>query len=91
MAELTIRPDEIREALETLITRAREVHSAQQPAASMISLGPDARVTNRWVPIQRVGLYVPGGQAVYPSSVVMNVVPAQVAGCASIAVSSPWS
>ena len=80
---------QIREALETLITRAREVHSAQQPAASMISPGPDARVTNRWVPIQRVGLYVPGGQAVYPSSVVMNVVPAQVAGVSSLAIASP--
>ena len=50
---------------------------------------PAARVTERWIPVARVGLYVPGGLAVYPSSVVMNVVPAQVAGVESIAVFSP--
>ena len=72
-----------------MITRAREVHNAQLPAASMVSPGPDARVTNRWAPIRRVGLYVPGGQAVYPSSVVMNVIPAQVAGVTSLAIASP--
>jgi len=80
---------EVRAALEELITRAREVHNAQLPAASMVSPGPDARVTNRWAPIRRVGLYVPGGQAVYPSSVVMNVIPAQVAGVTSLAIASP--
>lgn len=81
--------DSVRQALDTLILRAREVHTAQLPAASVVSPGPDAKVTNRWVPIQRVGLYVPGGQAVYPSSVVMNVVPAQVAGVQSLAIASP--
>lgn len=79
----------IREALEELISRAHEVHTAQLPAASVISPGPDSRITNRWVPVRRVGLYVPGGQAVYPSSVVMNVVPAQVAGVESLAITSP--
>ena len=79
----------IREALEELNTRAREVHAAQLPAASVISPGPDSRITNRWVPVRRVGLYVPGGQAVYPSSVVMNVVPAQVAGVESLTITSP--
>ncbi|GAA1138445.1 histidinol dehydrogenase [Nesterenkonia lutea] len=79
----------VRAALETLILRTREVHNAQLPAASVVSPGPDARVTNRWAPIRRVGLYVPGGQAVYPSSVVMNVVPAQVAGVTSLAIASP--
>ncbi|MGL5850269.1 MAG: histidinol dehydrogenase, partial [Phycicoccus sp.] len=48
-----------------------------------------ATVTERWVPVDRVGLYVPGGLAVYPSSVVMNVVPAQLAGVPSLAVASP--
>ncbi len=79
----------VREALEALIMRARDVHTAQFPPGSMVSPGPDAQVTNRWVPIQRVGLYVPGGQAVYPSSVVMNVVPAQVAGVPQLAIASP--
>lgn len=79
----------VRHALEVLIDRAREVHNAQLPPGSVVSPGPDARVTNRWVPVHRVGLYVPGGQAVYPSSVVMNVVPAQVAGVGSLAIASP--
>src|SRR6201999_2033132 len=53
------------------------------------TLGPGATVTERWVPVDRVGLYVPGGNAVYPSSVVMNVVPAQAAGVGSLVVASP--
>src|SRR6201999_1275445 len=53
------------------------------------TLGPGATVTERWVPVERVGLYVPGGNAVYPSSVVMNVVPAQAAGVGSLVVASP--
>ncbi|PRZ17600.1 histidinol dehydrogenase [Nesterenkonia sandarakina] len=80
---------EVRAALEELILRARQVHNAQLPESSEVSPGPDARVLNRWAPIRRVGLYVPGGQAVYPSSVVMNVVPAQVAGVRSLAIASP--
>lgn len=81
--------DAVRAALETLISRAREVHTAQLPAASKVSPGPEAQVSNRWVAVDRVGLYVPGGQAVYPSSVVMNVIPAQVAGVRSLAIASP--
>ncbi|MBO0841450.1 MAG: histidinol dehydrogenase, partial [Sciscionella sp.] len=50
---------------------------------------PGGTVTERWVPVRRVGLYVPGGLAVYPSSVVMNVVPAQVAGVRSLVLCSP--
>lgn len=79
----------VRQALETLAARARDVHSAQLPPGSVVSPEPDARITNRWVPVDRVGLYVPGGQAVYPSSVVMNVVPAQVASVGSLAIASP--
>ncbi|MFB9072148.1 histidinol dehydrogenase [Citricoccus parietis] len=80
---------EVRSALEESIDRARKVHAAQVPAGSEVELGEGAVVENRWVPVNRVGLYVPGGRAVYPSSVVMNVVPAQVAGVASLAVASP--
>ncbi|WP_313815262.1 histidinol dehydrogenase [Citricoccus sp.] len=80
---------EIRSALEESIDRARKVHAAQIPAGSTVELGEGAVVENRWVPVNRVGLYVPGGRAVYPSSVVMNVVPAQAAGVASLAVASP--
>jgi histidinol dehydrogenase len=67
----------------------REATRAQVPPAAVTELGPGARVLQRWRPVGRVGLYVPGGKAVYPSSVVMNVVPAQIAGVRSIAIASP--
>ncbi|MFE7844663.1 histidinol dehydrogenase [Microbacterium sp. NPDC057407] len=79
----------VREALEEAIARVREASAAQVPPPATTDLGPGARVTQRWQPVRRVGLYVPGGKAVYPSSVVMNVVPAQVAGVAEIVVASP--
>ena len=68
-------------ALEVAIERARAVHADQRRTDTTTTLAPGATVTERWVPVERVGLYVPGGNAVYPSSVVMNVVPAQTAGC----------
>jgi len=79
----------VRAALEESIARARKVHAAQVPSGSTVELGEGAVVENRWVPVERVGLYVPGGRAVYPSSVVMNVVPAQAAGVESLVVTSP--
>ncbi|MFC0582919.1 histidinol dehydrogenase [Micrococcoides hystricis] len=79
----------IRSALTEAIRRARIVHAAQLPADSTVELAVGAEVVNRWVPVDRVGLYVPGGKAVYPSSVVMNVVPAQAAGVPSLAIASP--
>ena len=79
----------VRAALIEAIDRARLVHTAQQRTETTTQVVPGGRVTQRWVPVRRVGLYVPGGRAVYPSSVVMNVVPAQVAGVASLAVASP--
>ncbi|OAV61188.1 histidinol dehydrogenase [Enteractinococcus helveticum] len=81
--------DDVRAALEESIRRARAVHAAQLPPNSVVPLGDGAAVENHWVPIQRVGLYVPGGRAVYPSSVIMNVVPAQAAGVPGIAITSP--
>jgi histidinol dehydrogenase len=65
------------------------VHADQRRTDATTTLGPGATVTERWVPVERVGLYVPGGNAVYPSSVVMNVVPAQAAGVGSLVVASP--
>lgn len=79
----------IRAALDEAIRRVRAASAAQIPAPSVTELGPGARVTQRWQPVRRVGLYVPGGKAVYPSSVVMNVVPAQVAGVREVALASP--
>ncbi|MCC2335180.1 histidinol dehydrogenase [Cellulomonas wangsupingiae] len=80
---------QVRAALEETIRRVRQVHAAQRPADLTVDLGPGAQVRQRWLPVRRVGLYVPGGLAVYPSSVVMNVVAAQEAGVASLAVVSP--
>src|SRR5919199_5627159 len=79
----------VREALEETISRARTVHADQRRADVTTQVVPGGTVTERWVPVRRVGLYVPGGLAVYPSSVVMNVVPAQVAGVESLVVCSP--
>ena len=79
----------VRAALEEAIRRTRLVHAAQRPADFSVDLAPGAQVRQRWIPVRRVGLYVPGGLAVYPSSVVMNVVPAQEAGVGSLVVTSP--
>ncbi|WP_033385176.1 histidinol dehydrogenase [Sporichthya polymorpha] len=79
----------VRAALEEAARRARLVHSAQKHPDAVVQVSPGGTVTERWIPVRRVGLYVPGGVVAYPSSVVMNVVPAQVAGVSSIAVTSP--
>ncbi len=80
---------DVRTALEVAIERTRAVHADQRRSDHTTTLGDGATVTERWVPVERVGLYVPGGNAVYPSSVVMNVVPAQAAGVGSLVVASP--
>jgi histidinol dehydrogenase len=80
---------EVRAGLEESIRRARLVHKDQQRVDVVTTVVPGGTVTERWLPMDRVGLYVPGGKAVYPSSVVMNVVPAQVAGVRSLVVTSP--
>ncbi|MCE3554560.1 histidinol dehydrogenase [Pseudonocardia sp. RS11V-5] len=79
----------VREALETSIERARRVHEEQRRADVVTRVVPGGTVTERFVPVRRVGLYAPGGLAVYPSSVIMNVVPAQAAGVESLVVASP--
>lgn len=79
----------VRAALEESIRRAEIVHSEQRRSDVTTTVATGGTVTERWVPVDRVGLYVPGGRAVYPSSVVMNVVPALLAQVGSIAVASP--
>ncbi len=79
----------VRAALEESIRRARAVHRDQRRTDHTTRVVPGGTVTEKWIPVDRVGLYVPGGRAVYPSSVVMNVVPAQEAGVRSLAVTSP--
>ena len=88
-AALTGLAPDVRDALQVMIERTRAVHADQRRTDVTTALGPGATVTERWVPVERVGLYVPGGNAVYPSSVVMNVVPAQAAGVESLVVASP--
>ena len=80
---------EIREALEEAIRRVTKAHSDQLGSEIFTQVVPGGEVTHKQIPVDRVGLYVPGGRAVYPSSVIMNVVPAQIAKVASIAVASP--
>jgi len=79
----------VRSALELSIARIRKVHETQKRNESVTNVVDGGIVTERWLPVDRVGLYVPGGRAVYPSSVLMNVIPAQIADVASIAVASP--
>ncbi|BDH67702.1 histidinol dehydrogenase [Streptomyces albidoflavus] len=81
--------DEVRAALEESIRRARTVHRAQRRTPHTTQVVPGGTVTEKWVPVDRVGLYAPGGRSVYPSSVIMNAVPAQEAGVPSIALASP--
>ncbi|MDO8731740.1 MAG: histidinol dehydrogenase [Actinomycetota bacterium] len=87
-AEAGLEP-QVRAALLEAIRRARIVHTDQRRTDISTVVTRGGTVTERWLPVARVGLYVPGGRAVYPSSVVMNVVPAQVAGVQSLAVVSP--
>lgn len=86
LAEL---PADVRSALDEAIARIKKVHSDQARQESSTQVVDGGVVTQRWIPVDRVGLYVPGGKAVYPSSVMMNVIPAQIAKVASIAVASP--
>jgi len=88
-AALAALDPQVRAALEVAIDRTRAVHADQRRTDTTTLFDSGAAVTERWVPVERVGLYVPGGNAVYPSSVVMNVVPAQAAGVESLVVASP--
>ncbi|WP_459612142.1 histidinol dehydrogenase [Corynebacterium urogenitale] len=99
-ASVRVPEEKFAEALETLdtsvvdalkesIRRVRAFHSTQVPEDHSVEIAPGGVVSERWVPVERVGLYVPGGKAVYPSSVIMNVVPAQEAGVQSLVIASP--
>jgi histidinol dehydrogenase len=79
----------VRAALTEAARRARLVHRSQLPAESWTAVAPGSTVTERYLPVRRAGVYVPGGLTAYPSSVLMNVIPAQVAGVTEIAVASP--
>jgi histidinol dehydrogenase len=80
---------DVRAALQEAARRARLVHQAQLPAETVTTVAPGSTVTERYLPVSRAGVYVPGGLVAYPSSVLMNVIPAQIAGVREIAVASP--
>lgn len=97
---LRIEPQELRTALESLdaplrtaldnaITNIRRAHEPQRPEDHTIETVPGVRIDRRWSPLSRIGVYVPGGRAAYPSSLLMGVIPAQVAGVDEIVVTSP--
>lgn len=79
----------LRSALEALAVRLRQGSAAQVPPEVTTHIAPGATIVQRWKPVTRVGLYVPGGKAVYPSSVMMNAIAAQTSGVTSIAIASP--
>ena len=79
----------IRKSLELAIDQVRKYHRTQLPTDSSVSVIAGGDIDRTWRAVDRVGLYVPGGIASYPSSVIMNVVPAQIAGVTSIALASP--
>ena len=81
--------EQVADALRESIARARRVHADQRRETTRTQVVDGGVVSEKWIPVRRVGLYVPGGNAVYPSSVIMNVVPAQEAGVGSLVVASP--
>lgn len=87
-ALLALNPN-LRSILEEAIRRVRIVHREQVRGVTTVRVVDGGEIEERWVPVDRVGLYVPAGKAVYPSSVIMNVVPAQIAGVKSLALASP--
>jgi histidinol dehydrogenase len=80
---------QVRSAIEEAVVRVRSASAAQVPPPAVTRFAAGAEIVQRWRPVGRVGFYVPGGKAVYPSSVVMNVVPALVAGVGSVVLASP--
>lgn len=82
-------PAEMRAALELAARRIRSFHEAQKPADGDVTDAAGVRAGWRWTPVERAGLYVPGGRAAYPSSVLMNAIPAVVAGVCELVVATP--
>ncbi len=82
-------PPRIRAGLEQMIDNIRRFAETQLPETRFTTIVPGVEIERRWVPLARVGVYAPGGSAAYPSSLIMGVVPAQVAGVAQIVVASP--
>ena len=82
-------PDNLRDALELAHRRISEFHQRQRPQDIRMQGAHGEQLGRRWRPVQRAGLYVPGGRAAYPSTVLMNAVPARVAGVDQVVICSP--
>jgi histidinol dehydrogenase len=82
-------PPRIRAGLEQMITNIRRFAETELPQTRTTTIVPGVEIERRWVPLARVGVYAPGGSAAYPSSLLMGVVPAKVAGVGTIVVASP--
>jgi histidinol dehydrogenase len=82
-------PPDVREAIAFAAARIRAYHSRQRPANQAWTDEAGVELGWRWTPLEAVGVYVPGGRAAYPSTVLMNAVPAQVAGVDRIAMVTP--
>ena len=80
---------DIIEALESAATNVRAYHTAQLPRDLQVETVEGVEITRRWTPLRRVGAYVPGGKASYPSSVLMTAVPAKVAGVEQVVITTP--
>ena len=79
----------VRRALDQAIANVRRFAETQRPTSTRTTISPGIEIERRWTPLTRVGAYVPGGSAPYPSSLVMTVVPARVAGVDQVVVASP--
>lgn len=88
-AALSKLDPKLKTVIQEAIRRVKIVHGDQIRGTTHTKVVDGGNVEERWIPVDRVGLYVPGGKAVYPSSVIMNAVPAQIAGVKSIALASP--
>ena len=88
-SSLAALPNHVVEALRSAERNIRRCHQPQRPNDSVVEVAPGITVSRLWSPLRRVGVYVPGGRAAYPSSLLMGVIPAQVAGVPEIVVVSP--
>lgn len=89
-ADITVEPDpETREAIDTAFDNIRQFHQAQLPESLEVETMPGVRCRRVARPIERVGLYVPGGTAILPSTLMMLGIPAMIAGCSTIVVATP--
>ncbi len=82
-------PPRIRAGLEQMIENIRRFAETQRPQTRVTTIVPGVEIERRWAPLARVGVYAPGGSAAYPSSLLMGVVPARVAGVGTVVVASP--